>query len=85
MEFSQSRSVTRPRLVAEIVVSTTEPRSLRGYCGTSLESDGRTCADAATAGNASGSAARSDRTSAGTAVATTNDDRCGESSTKTPE
>ena len=43
--------------------------------------DGRTCEEAATAGNASGSAARSDRTSAGTADATTNDDRCGESST----
>ena len=42
--------------------------------------DGRTCAEAATTGNASGSAARSDRTSAGTAAATTNDDRCGESS-----
>ena len=43
--------------------------------------DGRTCAEAATAGDASGSAARSDRTSAGTADATTNDDRCGQSST----
>ena len=43
--------------------------------------DGRICAEAATAGNASGSAARSDRTSAGTADATTNDERCGESST----
>ena len=40
--------------------------------------DGRTRAEAATAGNESGSAARSDRTSAGTADATTNDDRCGE-------
>ena len=43
--------------------------------------DGRTCAEAATAGNASGSTARSDRTSVRTADATTNDDRCGESST----
>ena len=43
--------------------------------------DGRTCAEAATAGNASGSAARRDRTSARTADATTNGDRCGESST----
>ena len=68
-------------MVAELVVTTTEPGSLRGYCGTPLESDGRTCAEAASAGNASRSAARSDRTSAGTADATTDDDRCGESST----
>ena len=37
-------------MVAELVVTTTEPESLRGYCGTSLESAGRTCAEAATAG-----------------------------------
>ena len=43
--------------------------------------DGRTCVEVATAGNASGSAARGDRTSAGTADATTDGDRCGESST----
>ena len=52
-------------MVAELVATTTEPGSLREYWGTSLESDGRTCAEVATAGNASGSAARSDRTSAG--------------------
>ena len=40
--------------------------------------DGRTYAKAATAGNASGSTARSDRTSAGSADAAANDDRCGE-------
>ena len=72
------RSVTRPRMVAELVVTITEPGSLRGCFGTSLESDGRTCAEAATVGNASGSAARSDRTPAGTDDETTNDDRCGE-------
>ena len=43
--------------------------------------DGRTCAEAATAGNASGSTARSDRTSARSADATTIDDRSGQSST----
>ena len=39
-------------MVAELVVTTAEPGSLRGCFGTSLESDGRTCAEAATAGNA---------------------------------
>ena len=42
---------------------------------------GGTRAEVATAGNASGSTARSDRTSAGSADAPTNDDRCGQSST----
>ena len=77
----KSRSVTRPRMVAELVVTTTEPGSLREYCGTSLGSDARTYVEFATAGSASGSAARSDRTWAGTPDARTNDDRCGESST----
>ena len=70
------RAVTRPRMVAELVVT---------FQGASVSVlvrrwnlDGRTCAEAATVGNASGSAARSDRTSAGTADATTNDDRRGE-------
>ena len=34
----KSRSVTRPRMVAELVVTNTEPVSLRGCFGTSLES-----------------------------------------------
>ena len=36
-------------MAVELVVTTTEPVSLRGYCGTSLESDGRTCEEVATA------------------------------------
>ena len=33
----KSRSITRPRMVAELVVTSTEPGSLRGCFGTSLE------------------------------------------------
>ena len=55
-----SRSVTRPRMVAELVVSTTVGALERRW-----NLDGRTCAEAATAGNASESTARSGRTSAG--------------------
>ena len=43
--------------------------------------DGGTCAEVAAAGKASGPTACSDRTSAGSADAPTNDDRCGQSST----
>ena len=61
----KSRSVSRPRMVAE-------------RC---WNHDGGTCAEVATAGRASGSTACSGRTSSGSADATTNDDRCGQSST----
>ena len=65
----KSRSVSRPHMVAELVVATTEPGSLRECFGTSLESV-KDLLRAATAGNASGSTARSDGTSAGSADAT---------------
>ena len=42
----KSRSVSRRRMVAELIVAITEPESLRGYSGTSPYSDGRICAEA---------------------------------------
>ena len=77
----KSRSVSRPHMVRCLLLRLRN----KGVSVSALERrwnlDGRTCAEAATAGNASGSTARSDRTSAGSADATTNDDRCGQSST----